>query len=429
MGLKLANNAVSTLAGAIAIGATALSVQAADAGKFPALAAGDWFPLTIVDAAGNLEIVRVTARNGATLTVTRAQEGTTAKAFAAGARCDVRLTQASIAAMFSETMTTGDINAGRLYAQYEIFVKNPGKGNTNYWHTVQGVNRSLNNYDPNAQSINWHLYDTAGTWVRNMLFEQTTGRFFVGGYLDISSYGQFGGNLTVNGGALGINSPGGTPYIFMRRAAVDRVVIGHDNSVFFANLNNASGAFVRGFRFRESDGLCDVDGNFQGWNMISTAGRFLGGDGNGWTIISPDKSSAGGIVALRPYNQNDDRYQLVVSVGNLTFAGVPVARGDWGTYNMHINGNAASVGGVGIGGIAQFSGSQTRDELNFPVGQELDVYIRNWGGQRRMVTGIWLYTGDVLRYTCNEGKGVQLAGTWIFNGAGGDNHGKFQRVY
>ncbi|MFK4259032.1 phage tail protein [Agrobacterium tumefaciens] len=92
MAVKLANNAVSLLAASITDSATALSIQVADAGKFPVLDEGDWHPATLVDAANNMEIVRVTARVGNVLTIARAQEGTTAKAFAAGARVDLRVT-------------------------------------------------------------------------------------------------------------------------------------------------------------------------------------------------------------------------------------------------------------------------------------------------------------------------------------------------
>lgn len=95
MVVKLANNASSTLAGAINSSVTSLSVASGDASKFPSLGAGEWFPLTVVDSAGNMEIMRVTARSGATLTVTRGQEGTTAKSFAAGSKCDIRLTAAA----------------------------------------------------------------------------------------------------------------------------------------------------------------------------------------------------------------------------------------------------------------------------------------------------------------------------------------------
>ncbi|WP_159953049.1 hypothetical protein [Rhizobium sp. 18065] len=94
MPAKLSNNASSTLAGAINTSVTSLAVGAGDASKFPTLGAGEWFPLTVVDPAGNMEIMKVTARSGATLTVVRAQEGTTAKSFAAGSRVDLRATSA-----------------------------------------------------------------------------------------------------------------------------------------------------------------------------------------------------------------------------------------------------------------------------------------------------------------------------------------------
>ncbi|AKC07177.1 hypothetical protein [Agrobacterium tumefaciens] len=104
MVVKLANNAISTIAASITAAATSLSVQGADAGKFPTLAAGDWHPATIIDAAGNMEIVKVTARAGAVLTIARAQEGTTAKAFAAGSRIDIRLTAGAFAEIANQVL-------------------------------------------------------------------------------------------------------------------------------------------------------------------------------------------------------------------------------------------------------------------------------------------------------------------------------------
>lgn len=110
MAVKLTNNASSLLAGDIAADATTLSVQAADAGLFPTLETGDWFPLTIVDNAGNTEIVKATGRVGAVITIQRAQEGTTAKAFAAGARVDLRATAAALNDV-GEKATTATVGA------------------------------------------------------------------------------------------------------------------------------------------------------------------------------------------------------------------------------------------------------------------------------------------------------------------------------
>lgn len=99
MALKLTNNATSTLAGSINAAVTSLSVQSGHGALFPALAAGEWFPATLKDASGNMEVVHVTARATDAFTIVRAQEGTAALSWASGSRIDLRLTEAALAAM------------------------------------------------------------------------------------------------------------------------------------------------------------------------------------------------------------------------------------------------------------------------------------------------------------------------------------------
>ena len=107
MALKLANNAASRLTGAITAAATTFSVTPGEGAKFPALDAGDWFPLTLVKSDGSLEIVRCTARSSDTFTVERAQEGTPAIDFAAGDRVELRLTKAVVDAVMNRGNQTG----------------------------------------------------------------------------------------------------------------------------------------------------------------------------------------------------------------------------------------------------------------------------------------------------------------------------------
>ncbi len=98
MTLKLTNNATALLAGSIGESETELAVASGKGALFPTITeAGEWFPLTVIAADGSYEIMRVTARTGDVLTVTRAQEGTAARPFDAGARADLRLTAAAIA--------------------------------------------------------------------------------------------------------------------------------------------------------------------------------------------------------------------------------------------------------------------------------------------------------------------------------------------
>jgi microcystin-dependent protein len=103
MGVKLSNNASSRLSGSITNSATSLAVE--DASAFPALSPGEWFPATIVDSLANREIVKVTARSGATFTIERAQEGTAARAFNAGSRVDLRATSAALGALVSDAVS------------------------------------------------------------------------------------------------------------------------------------------------------------------------------------------------------------------------------------------------------------------------------------------------------------------------------------
>lgn len=96
-----ANNASSTLAAPISAVATTLVLAAGDGAKFPAPGAGQVFTLSMTDAAtGQInEIMLCTARAADTLTVTRAQEGTTAVPWTTGDFANNFLT-AGTAALF-----------------------------------------------------------------------------------------------------------------------------------------------------------------------------------------------------------------------------------------------------------------------------------------------------------------------------------------
>lgn len=92
MSVVLTNNATTRLAAALSSGATTLTVTTGEGAKFPSPTGGDWFPLTILNGASALEIVRCTGRASDVLTIVRAREGTTALAFDIGDRVELRLT-------------------------------------------------------------------------------------------------------------------------------------------------------------------------------------------------------------------------------------------------------------------------------------------------------------------------------------------------
>lgn len=89
------NNATTTLASGITAAATSLSVAATTGALFPSPSSPDYFYCTLAGTAG-IEIVKVTARATDTFTITRAQDGTTAKAYSAGETVELR----PVAALF-----------------------------------------------------------------------------------------------------------------------------------------------------------------------------------------------------------------------------------------------------------------------------------------------------------------------------------------
>lgn len=90
-----ANNAVCAIVTPpTSTGGTSMSVSTSDAALFPTISGSDFFYATlyqednVTGAESNIEIVKVTARSGTygeTFTIARAQDGTTAKTFTAGA--------------------------------------------------------------------------------------------------------------------------------------------------------------------------------------------------------------------------------------------------------------------------------------------------------------------------------------------------------
>jgi hypothetical protein len=107
-----ANNATSTLASGLAVGATSIALNFGDGAKFPSPSGGDYFLLTL--SSGNpesaWEIVKCTARSTDTLTVVRAQEGTSDVEWFTGNRAELRWTKGSAEGMV-QTGTAGALSS------------------------------------------------------------------------------------------------------------------------------------------------------------------------------------------------------------------------------------------------------------------------------------------------------------------------------
>ena len=98
------NNAATTLASGINATATSLTVASGKGALFPSPdnSVGDYAILTLTQAGStetSWEEVYLTARSGDVLTIQRAQEGSTAAAWATGAKVELRITAEALNAM------------------------------------------------------------------------------------------------------------------------------------------------------------------------------------------------------------------------------------------------------------------------------------------------------------------------------------------
>lgn len=110
MSVKFSNNGKTTLSAGISASDT--SVPVTDASVLPAITGSEYFYMSLEDTSGNIEIVKVTGVSSNTLTVTRAQESTTARAFTSGDKAENRLTAAGLNDVATQADTDTTYTAG-----------------------------------------------------------------------------------------------------------------------------------------------------------------------------------------------------------------------------------------------------------------------------------------------------------------------------
>jgi len=149
MGVKFANNAYGTLNASIASGDTSLTLSSGQGARFPSLGAGDYFYATLIDTSNNLEIVKCTARTSDVLTITRGQEGTTARAYTVGDRVELRVTAAGLedATDIDTILPSQTGNSGKFLTT---------NGSASSWGTV-----------PAAYGLqSMQVFTASGTWTK-----------------------------------------------------------------------------------------------------------------------------------------------------------------------------------------------------------------------------------------------------------------------
>lgn len=166
MGVKVTNNAVTTLAAGITNIATTLTVAPGTGALFPALAAGDWFWLTLLNAAGATEITKCTARATDALTITRAQDGTTAATWLSGDVVGLFPTAALMNDAMSALTVASNIHAAPAKSAPV------GLDEFSFWDSVGSVLNKVT-YTNLLATLLAALKTAGGTWVHTLTGDVT----------------------------------------------------------------------------------------------------------------------------------------------------------------------------------------------------------------------------------------------------------------
>ena len=138
MSYRAKNNSYGQLAAGITSGATSMTLQSGQGDRFPVIVNPDHTFVTLEDAAGNREIVKVTARAAASdvMTIVRAQEGTVARSWSAGDVAELRMVASLVeTAMGHPAQTTGAHAASSI-----VFTPADGIGANNVQDALEELN-------------------------------------------------------------------------------------------------------------------------------------------------------------------------------------------------------------------------------------------------------------------------------------------------
>ena len=192
------NNASSTLLSPIGSSDTQITLQAGDGENYPAIgSSGDFFVGTLEDTSGNVEIVTCTARTGDTVTVVRAAEGTSAQAFVAGSRFEIRVTKETLenfaqkaAGIFTAIVTL----PGTDLVTTDATAHAPFR--TRY-NEVDGLpTRTVDGPVSEAAALYWSVFKAANeTWTMGMAAD---GTFVNSGRIQHDWYGRESGDAAWN---------------------------------------------------------------------------------------------------------------------------------------------------------------------------------------------------------------------------------------
>ena len=219
MAVIFSNNAKTTLASNVSASATSISVV--DGSVFPVISGSDYAYVTFEDIDGNVEIVKVTALSSNTLTVVRAQDNTSARAFSTADKCELRLTAAGLNEVASQadtdTNTTYSIGDGGLTTN----------DFTNADHSkLNAIEASANNYTLPSNIAAASL--------------DISGNIDVDGAVDMASTLAVAGEITANGGISLVDNKK------LTFGTGDDLEVYHDGNNSYINDVGTGNIFIRG---------------------------------------------------------------------------------------------------------------------------------------------------------------------------------------
>jgi hypothetical protein len=206
MSALVTNNAWGALSTPITPEATQILLCPGQGSKFPAAVQGtSWFFATLTDSENNMEIVKCTYRNGDTLTVVRGADNTTALAFAADSRLELR----PCAALFDDKVSQDQMTAAIAAASSSASsadaamlqnLQNQIDAITSGYVTTAALTSQLASLNSSIASTYLKKTDAASTYVLKAGDTMTGGLTIKKGDLKLSNgMAEVSGNVTITG--------------------------------------------------------------------------------------------------------------------------------------------------------------------------------------------------------------------------------------
>jgi hypothetical protein len=389
MSVKFANNAFGTLNAGINNSATSVTLSSGQGARFPTLASGEYFYATLIDTSNNLEVVKCTARSTDVLTITRAQESTSAQAFSIGDRVELRVT------------AQGLDDAANPYDKDSSSTGSFGlpSGTTAQQPTAANTEGHIR-YDTDDNII---YYSDGASWLKVSsvvpILSSVTGSIVttLGTTLTLAGSGFLTANLTVNftqsADSIDVDvvvtpTSDTAATVAVPAAAYNNVTAGNAVSITVTNSDNvASAATNKTAVAVPSGGTVTTSGNFR-IHTFTNSGTFTntitnlvaqylviaggaggggdlagGGGAGGYRSSVPSESSGGGASAESTLTLSVTGHTITVGAGG---AGATAGASRNSAATVGSDGGSSSIGslitavGGGGGGVYGATGSTLR---------------------------------------------------------------------